>query len=207
MKTTLSPKRLVVAISGASGMIYAAYLLKHIPQDYQIHLIVSREAGKILQYELNWNFPDETFPEFAQKYFGETQPLAEIIPHSAENHFAPVASGSFRTNAMVVIPCSMKTLSGIANGYAHTLIERTADVHLKERRKLVLVVRETPYNQIHLQNMLQATQAGAIVLPASPGFYHRPQTVEDLVRFVVGKTITALGISHDLFPGWREEAK
>ncbi len=198
-------KRLVVGISGASGMIYAAHLLAAIPPQWQVHLVVSEEAQKILKAEIGWDFPKETFREFAKRFFTESRFVPEIITQPSGDHFAPVASGSFRTDGMVVIPCSMKTLSGIANGYAQTLIERSADVHLKEKRKLILVVRETPYNQIHIRNMLRASEAGAVVLPASPGFYHHPRTIDDLAQFIVARILNVLNIPQNLFRGWKEE--
>ncbi len=197
-------KRIVVGISGASGMIYAARLLRSIPSDFEVHLIVSKVASRILKTEIGWNFPEQSFAEFWRSFSNEPSGSATIITHPAENHFAPVASGSFATEGMVIVPCSAKTLSAVANGYADNLIARTADVHLKERRPLVMVFRETPYNLIHIENMKKATLAGATVLPASPAFYHHPQSIEQLVDFVVARVLDHLNIEHRLIRRWGE---
>ena len=193
-------KRLIIGISGASGMTYAKRLLETVPQEYEIHLVLSEVASKIFKTEvgkeLNLESLKELIPDSESRKF-------RFYDH--KNHFAAIASGSFHTVAMVVIPCSMKTLAGIANGYAQSLLERAADVTLKERRPLVLVVRETPYNRIHMKNMLKAHDAGATILPASPGFYHQPQNVSDLVDFVVARTLDALDIPQTLLKGWKEE--
>ncbi len=192
-------KRLVVGVSGASGMPYALRFLQSIPEEYEIHLIVSSAAKKIFKSETGKDLEKESLPSL----FPKTQ-AAKITLFSNDDHFAPVASGSFHTDGMVIIPCSMKTLSGVANGYAQSLIERAADVTLKEKRKLVLVVRETPLNTIHLKNMLQAAEAGAVILPASPGFYAKPQSLEDIIDFIAARTLEALHIPQTLFHGWKE---
>jgi len=193
-------KRLIVGISGASGMIYAKRLLETVPQDYVIHLVLSKIASKI--------FKAETGSELSKESLSKLIPdcdSREFHLYDYKNHFAAIASGSFNTEAMVVIPCSMKTLAGISNGYTQSLLERAADVTLKERRPLVLVIRETPYNRIHMKNMLKAHDAGATILPASPGFYHQPQNISDLVDFVVARTLDALSIPQTLVKGWKEE--
>ncbi len=198
-------KRIVVGISGASGMLYAVRLLRAMPSDFQVHLIVSAVAQKILKTELGWDLKQQDFATFWSRFSSEPFYGSEIIVHPAENHFAPVASGSFVTQGMVVVPCSAKTLSAVANGYAANLLERTADVHLKERRPLLLVFRETPYNLVHIENMKKATLAGATILPASPGFYHNPQKIEDLVDFVVARVFDHLNIEHHLSKRWGEQ--
>lgn len=195
-----SEKRLIVGISGASGMAYAKHFLNAIPQDYALHVVLSDVAEKIFQVETGVALNKESLTNLIPSAKSN-----RIHLYDPRNHFAPIASGSFRTDAMVVIPCSMKTLAGIANGYAQSLMERAADVTLKERRPLVLVVRETPYNRIHLKNMLKAHDAGATILPASPGFYHKPESIDDLVGFVVARTLDALNIPQTLFKGWKEE--
>ncbi len=193
------PKRLIVGVSGASGMPYALRLLQSIPEEYEIYLIASSGAQRICKsetgIELNRSSLTNHLPEIRNE---------NINFLSNDDFFTPVASGSFHTDGMVVIPCSMKTLSGIANGYTQTLIERAADVTLKEKRKLILVVRETPFNTIHLKNMLQAAEAGAIILPASPGFYANPKSLDDIVDFIAARTLDALQISQSLFHGWKE---
>lgn len=198
-------KRIVVGISGASGMLYAARFLRAVPADYQVRLIVSPVAEKILKTEIGWQVKKQSFGEFWAQFSSEPFNGCQIELHPAENHFAPVASGSFLTQGMAIIPCSAKTLSAVANGYTANLLERTADVHLKERRPLLLVIRETPYHLTHIENMKKATMAGATVLPASPGFYHHPQKIEDLVDFIVARAFDHLNIDHQLTPRWGEK--
>ena len=157
-----------------------------------------------MKVEIGWDLKKQGFAEFWSGFSGDPFNGANIIVHPAENHFAPVASGSFLTEGMVIIPCSAKTLSGVANGYAANLIERTADVQLKEKRPTVLVFRETPYNLIHIENMKKVTLAGATILPASPGFYHNPQTVNEMVDFIVSRVMDHLKIPHQLSKRWGE---
>jgi len=199
-----SEKRIVVAISGASGMAYAIRLLQSIPQEYKIHLVVSSVAEGILKAETGLEITEATIQQILSME-NKKENHKNITLYTFQDHFAAIASGSYKTDGMVVIPCSMKTLAGIANGYANSLIERAADVTLKEKRKLVLVVRETPLNRIHLHNMLQANDAGATILPASPGFYHQPKTIDDLIGFIVARTLDALQIPQNLFHGWKEK--
>ena len=195
-------KRLVVGISGASGMVYAVRLMQSLPAEYKIHLIISKIAQQIMKAEIG--IDPAAFTNIELLTALKIKAPDRIQVHSPEDHWAAIASGSYKTEGMVVIPCSMKTLSGIANSYTGTLMERAADVVLKEKRKLVLVVRETPLNRIHMQNMLKAHDAGATILPATPGFYHNPQTIDDLVDFIAARTLNALNIEQSLYPGWRE---
>ena len=185
-------KRIVVGISGASGVVYGLELLKTLKQlDYETHLIVSEAA---LQ-----NFLLET-----KVSLEEVESYADFV-HRMRDLAAAVSSGSFLTMGMVVIPCSIKTLSGIANSYNENLIVRAADVTLKERRPLVLVVRETPLHQGHLELMLKATRNGATILPPVPAFYHRPQTIDDIIRQTIGKVLDCFRIPHRLFHRWGDE--
>lgn len=180
--------RVLVAITGASGVIYGLRLLEVLKdKKLETHCVISEAAKKIIRHEVR-----------GKKY----QSLIESC-HAANDIEASFSSGSFKLDAMVVAPCSMKTLAAIANGYADNLITRAADVMLKERRKLVLVPRETPLSAIHLENMLKLSQLGVVILPAMPAFYHNPKSVEDLVDFVAGKTLDALGIENNLFRRWR----
>lgn len=181
--------RVVIAITGASGAIYAKRLLEVLRDaGAEVHLVVSEEAKGIVEEELGVR-ADE---------------LAKLASHtySESDLWAPLSSGSFKFDAMVIVPCSMKTLAAIASGYASDLVSRAADVALKERRTLVLVVRETPLNLVQIRNMERTAEAGAVILPACPAFYHKPESVEDLVNYVVGKVLDVLGIEHELFKRW-----
>ena len=183
---------LIVAISGASGVIYGERMLEACKElKIETDLIVSRTAEKILEVELG-------------KSVEEIQRLA-TRSYSPEDLMAPLVSGSYRTDGMVIIPCSMKTLGALASGMTGDLISRAADVTLKENRPLVLVPRETPLNLIHLGNMVKLKHAGAIILPAMPAFYGRPKKISDLVDFVVGRVLDVLGVEHKLYKGWRSQ--
>lgn len=186
----MAPDRIVVAISGASGPIYGVRLLEALREhtDLEIHLILSKGAAATVEYEL------ERSPESVTE-------LAHVV-HDERNLAASLASGTFITRGMIVAPCSVKTLSGIATSFNDNLIVRAADVCLKERRPLVLVVRETPLHAGHLRLMQQATEAGAVVLPPVPGFYTRPKTIEELVDHTVMKALDQLGMHLDLVPRW-----
>jgi 4-hydroxy-3-polyprenylbenzoate decarboxylase len=188
----MSPeRRIVVGISGASGAIYGVRLLEVLRArpDVETHLVMSSGAETTIRYETGRDPADVA--TLADVTYGERDLAASL------------ASGSFLTAGMVVAPCSMRTLSGVANSAADNLITRAADVHLKERRPLVLVVRETPLHAGHLRLMSEATAAGAIILPPVPGFYQRPQTIADIVDHTIGKLLDVLGIhDHELFRRW-----
>lgn len=187
-------KRIVVGISGASGVIYGVRLLGILRDlGYETHLVISQAA------KLNIRIETAYTPE-------EVAAMAHAVYDSADMA-AAIASGSFLTEAMVVIPCTIKTLSGIANSYSENLLIRAADVALKEKRKLVLVVRETPLHKGHLRLMMQAAEMGAHILPPIPSFYHRPKTIEDLIDQTIGKVLDYLGIEHHLFARWGEDMK
>ena len=184
--------RYVVALTGASGMIYARELLAYFKArpDLELHGVISEAGEQVLRLEL-----------------GQTP--AELAPgavwHRVEDFTAPLASGSFRARAMVVVPCSMGSLGAIAQGVGRNLIHRAAEVFLKERRPLILVVRETPLSLIHLKNLVRAAAAGATVFPACPGFYHRPETLTELARQFAGRLLDHLGLEHRLGPRWGEK--
>jgi len=178
--------RLVIAVTGASGVIYGRRLLQVLKaKKVETHLIVSNAAQKVIQHELGLD----------KKDFGK---LADHV-YEASDLTSPLMSGSFKTDGMIIIPCTMKTLSGIVHGFADNLILRAADVALKEKRRLIIVPRETPLSTVHLRNMLTASELGVYVVPAMPAFYHKPKNIDDLVDFVVGRVLDSLGLEHDLF--------
>ena len=181
--------KIVVGITGASSSIYALRLIEVLRQlGHEVHGVVTDSGWQVLAYECNI-----TREDFSAR--------VNVLYDNA-NIGAAIASGSFRADAMVVLPCSMKTVAGIACGYAENLT-RAADVMMKEHRNLVLVPRETPMHAIHLENLLKLAQLGVKILPAAPGFYHRPQTIDDLVNMLVGKICDQLGVDTDLFPRWK----
>ncbi len=184
-------KRILLAVTGASGVQYALELSRTLAadSDIELHLIVSDAARKVMHLEE----VDEA---------GITG--SADFEHAVNDIAAPPASGSWRHDGMIVCPCSMASLAAIASGLGNNLIHRAADVALKESRPLILTVRETPLNEIHLNNMLTAKRAGAVILPASPGFYHKPETVKDLTRQIAGKILDQLNIPHNLFRRWGE---
>jgi 4-hydroxy-3-polyprenylbenzoate decarboxylase len=177
-------KRFVVGVTGASGIIYARRLLEVLSAQADVHLIISDMAQRIAEYE---EVDLEGFP---------------VTVLENRNMFAGIASGSFRYEGMVIVPCSMKTLASIVAGYGNTLITRAADVCLKERRPCILMLREMPLSRVHLRNMLAADEAGATVMVTSPAFYTRPQTVGDMVDMVVARALDHLGVEHDLSRRW-----
>ena len=196
-------KDIVVAVTGASGALYAGRLLRSLLLDgHSVHLVLSRYGRYLLREELGYRPDQETLTEFLIRLYGEEITAGTLREYSVADQSSAIASGSFDTDGMVIVPCSIKTLSGIANGHAENLVERAADVVLKERRRLILVVRETPLNLIHLRNMTAVTEAGAVVLPAMPAFYQQPQTFDDLGDFIAGRICSLLGIQHALFPRW-----
>jgi flavin prenyltransferase len=194
---------LVVAITGASGAPYALKLLEALVQARRsIWLIVSEHGWRLLSTEADVGDIDT----LRARVGGSAWEQLVTVFDDGDRGASP-ASGSARSSGMVVCPCSMGTLSAISAGSSRSLTERAADVALKERRKLVLVPRETPLSAVHLQNMLRVTRAGAVVLPAAPGFYHRPTSVDDLVAFVVARVLDQLGVEHDMARRWSSGAR
>jgi len=180
---------IIVAITGASGAPYAQRLLQILIQrGSKPHVVISEAGQHVYELETGRNFEDE----FAD----------QVHLYDAGNFAVPIASGSFPVRGMVIVPCTMGTLAAIAQGISQNLIHRAADVCLKERRPLILVPRETPLNRVHLNNMLAADEAGALILPPMPGFYHGPQTIVDLVDFVVARILEHLGLEQHLIPSW-----
>jgi len=193
----------IIGITGASGAILGIRLIEELlGAGRPVGAIVSAAAWGIIDYEIG---DDETRDRSLSGLVARRRPeldLARLSEYANDDLFAPPASGSFLFDAAVIAPCSMKTLSAVASGYADSLITRAADVALKERRRLVLVPRETPLARSHIENMLRARDAGADIVPPVPGFYARPRTIDDVVDFTVGKVLNLLGIRHDLFPEW-----
>lgn len=182
--------KILVAITGASGMLYAQRLLDNLdPRQHEIHVVQSNYAQVVVTQELPGGL---RLPEGART-------------HSLRSMNAPFASGSNPLDAMVVVPCTMGTLGRIAHGFSEDVLLRAADVALKERRKLILVPRETPLSLVHVKNFELLLLAGAIILPANPSFYHQPATIEQVVDTVVGRVLDHLGIAHALVPRWQEE--
>jgi flavin prenyltransferase len=186
----MNSRRIVVAVSGASGAVYGTRLIEVLSAmpDIELHAIISAGAAATIRYEVGIEPKD-------------VEALADRV-YNERDLAAPLASGTFLTDAMVVAPCSIRSLSAIANSANDSLIVRAADVHLKERRRLVLVVRETPLHEGHLRLMTLATRAGAVILPPVPGFYIRPATIAELVDHTVGKVLDSIGVSHELTPRW-----
>ena len=197
------PKTICLALTGASGMPYGIRLLECLLEaGCHVQLLYSQVAQIVAKQEMSLDLPARA--KEAQIYFSERYSASpgQLEVYGREEWFAPVASGSNPPDAMVVCPCTMGTLASIAQGLASNLIERAADVVLKEGRKLVLVPRETPFSAIHLENMLRLSRAGAVILPPNPGFYHHPQSVEDIVDFVVARILDQLGVPHALMQRW-----
>lgn len=185
-----SPRRIIIALTGASGVVYGVRLLQVLRDTAGIetHLLVS-EAGVLnLHQELDMKRR-------------EIEVLADVV-HSVRDVGASIASGSFQSDGMIIAPCSMKTLASVAHGLSDNLIARAADVVLKERRRLLLMVRETPFNLAHLRNMTAVTEMGGIIFPPLPGFYQRPQTVAEMVDHTVGRVLDLFDVPHDLTPRW-----
>ena len=197
------PKTICLALTGASGMPYGIRLLECLLEaGCHVQLLYSQVAQVVANQEMAIELPSRATD--AQTYFRERYAAhpGKLEVYGREEWFAPVASGSNPPDAMVICPCTMGTLASIAQGLANQLIERAADVVLKEGRKLILVPRETPFSTIHLENMLRLARAGAVILPPNPGFYHHPQGVEDLVDFVVARILDQLAVPHDLMQRW-----
>lgn len=195
----MSTRKLVVAITGASGAIYAQRLLIHAVNHFDdIYLCLSAQAIQVAATELNISLSREEFS--TADWLGQEYPQIKLL--NEKDFFTPPASGSFRHDGMVIVPCSMGTAGRIANGISNDLVTRSADVCLKEGRKLILVPREMPWNLIHLRNMTQLTEAGATILPACPAWYTQPKTLEDLADTVVARILQNLGVEQNIQKQW-----
>lgn len=188
-------KRIIVGITGASGSAYFLRVMETLAQqELEIHVIASEQGRKVLTYETGVILEEQT------QLWNKSK--ADIILEDNENLFSPVASGSYRCDAMVVLPCSMSTVAEIACGITKTLLTRAADVMIKERRKLVLVPRETPLSTLHLRRMTELSELGVTILPAMPGFYGHPQTLDEILGFVAGKVLDSLEIENNCYQRW-----
>ncbi len=186
-------KRFTLCITGASGVIYGYRALEELRRHGRIDAVVSKSGETVLRHELG-----KGIEQLKEEFW-------DITFHEERDFLSPLASGSYLTGmeAVLVIPCSTSTLSAVAGGVNMTLVHRVCEVALKERIKLIMLVREMPYSRIHLENMLRLTDAGAIIVPASPGFYHKPENIDSLVNFVVGKVFDLIGLKHDLYNRWK----
>lgn len=202
----MKQRSITLAITGASGAQYGLRLLQCLlAAECKVYLLLSNAAEVVIRTETDLDLPEgiELQQEFLNKIFGADEDQLQLL--AKDDWFSPVASGSSSPSSMVICPASGGTLSAVAHGASNNLIERAADVALKERRQLILVPREAPYSAIHLENMLKLTQLGAMIIPASPGFYMQPQTINELIDFIVARILDQLGIEQDLMPRWGED--
>lgn len=199
-------RTITLAMTGASGAQYGLRLLQCLlAANCKVYLLLSSAAEVVIRTETDLDLPETLIEQqiFLSAIFGADEEQLQLLAKS--DWFSPVASGSSSPSSMVICPASGGTLSAIAHGASNNLIERAADVALKERRQLIFVPREAPYSAIHLENMLKLTQLGAVIIPASPGFYMQPQTVQELIDFIVARILDQLGIAQDLMPRWGED--
>lgn len=188
-------KKFIVAITGASGILYGFKLVEELIKSFEVELIFSESAIHVINHETDLKI--NNFEEFKEKFN-----LPNLNVYSEKQINSPFASGSYKTEGMFIVPCSMKTLSAIANGYADNLITRTADVMIKEGRRLIISPREMPLSAIHIENMLKLARLGVTIAPPIPAFYHKPKSIEDIINFVVGKLLDCSGIENNLYRRW-----
>ncbi len=202
----MTRRRIAVGVTGASGAIYAARTIAALLEaNCDLEIVFSDYGKRLLLDELGADAKVERLQDVLISRYGDGVKRGAFVIHSNKDLGATLASGSHRCDAMVIVPCSMKTLAGVALGLSRSLIERAADVMLKEQRRLVLVPRETPMSLPSLKNMVACAEAGAMILPAMPAFYQHPKTIDDLAAFVAGKILNALGFEQQLFPPWKGE--
>jgi len=199
----MSADSVAIAITGASGALYATRTLAALlTRGVHVELVISDYGRRLLRDELGDQATVENLMPYLAARFGGGVAGGTIAVHSNRDLGATIASGSHGCSGMAIVPCSMKTLAGVAHGLSRSLVERAADVMLKERRRLVIVPRETPMSLPQLRNMVLCAEAGAMILPAMPAFYQQPKTLDDLADFMAGKILSALGFDHDLYPSW-----
>ncbi|HEX5070956.1 MAG TPA: UbiX family flavin prenyltransferase [Vicinamibacterales bacterium] len=202
----MTPRRIAVGVTGASGAIYAVRTIAALLEaGCALDVVFSDYGKRLLLDELGPDAKVERLSDLMAARYGEAIRRGSFVVHSNKDMGATLASGSHLCDGMVIVPCSMKTLAGVAHGLSRSLVERAADVMLKERRRLVLVPRETPMSLPALRNMVSCAEAGAMILPAMPAFYQQPKTIDDLAAFMAGKILNALGFEQQLFPPWRGE--
>lgn len=195
-------RRWIIGITGASGSIYGVTLIRYLLRNHiTVHLVITDAGWRVLHDELGWNASKRN--ETLIEQFGEQE--LNFKYHPIQDIGASIASGSYRVDGMVIIPSSMGSLAAIANGFSNNLLQRAADVMLKEGRKLIIIPRETPLSAIHLENMLKLARLGVTIAPAMPAFYHKPGNIEDMVQFMVGKTLDSMGIDNQVYSRWGEE--
>ncbi len=200
------PRRIAVAVTGASGAIYALRTIAALlALGCRLEIVFSEYGRRLLMDELGADAKVDRLLDLLVTRYGDDVRRGEFVMHSNRDLGAALASGSHLCESMVVVPCSMKTLAGVAHGLSRNLVERAADVMLKEQRRLVLVPRETPMSLPALRNLVACAEAGAMILPAMPAFYQKPQTIDDLAAFIAGKILNALGFEQQLFPAWKGE--
>lgn len=209
MSSTAAPdsaKHIALGITGASGAIYAVRTMAALLElGCHLEIVISDYGRRLLLEEVGADAKPDRLAAFLADRYGDGVRAGTFVLHSNKDLGASLASGSHRCRAMVIVPCSMKTMAGVAHGLSQSLIERAADVMLKEQRRLVLVPRETPMSLPDLRNMVACAEAGAMILPAMPAFYQKPTSIDDLASFVAGKILNALGFDQQLFPAWKGE--
>ena len=200
------PRSIAVGVTGASGAIYAVRTIAALlERGCALEIVFSDYGKRLLMDELGPDARVDRLIDLLEARYGAAVRRGSFVVHSNKDLGATLASGSHRCDSMVIVPCSMKTLAGVAHALSRSLIERAADVMLKEKRRLILVPRETPMSLPELRNMVACAEAGAMLLPAMPAFYQRPKTIDDLAAFVAGKILNGLGFDQDLFPPWKGE--
>ncbi len=201
---TLARRSIVVAVTGASGALYATRTMAALlEREWHLELVVSDYGRRLLRDELGESASIDKMADYLAAKYGPAVRNGTFTLYSNRDLGAKIASGSQGAEAMVVVPCSMKSLAGIAHGLSRNLVERAADVMLKERRRLIIVPRETPMSLPQLRNMVLCAEAGAMIMPAMPAYYQMPRTLDDLADFMAGKILSALGLSHELYPSWK----
>jgi 4-hydroxy-3-polyprenylbenzoate decarboxylase len=197
-------KKYILAITGATGPVVGLRVLRELARTAEVHMLISGQSFSIIHDETGVDLHGGSVEEIRER-LQEFAGSVHVLYYDERDFEAPIASGSFMTDGMFVVPCSMKTLSGISNGYSNSLVERAADVTMKEGRPLLLSPREMPFSAIHLENMLKLARLGVKIVPPVAGFYHGPQNLDDMVDFFAGKILDAMGVEHEIYRRWGKE--